>query len=395
MEITKEQLLAEKHPLTACDLFITERCNLKCTYCFHKQNPVTLKVEDGKKILDNLYIANPEFFNITFFGGEPLLYPELVLELAEYAVTLWGLENLKFTVSTNGMYFDELMFKKYKDLNFRFQVSLDGDEETSTLTRKGIDFNRVCNNLQSILALFPKTHVRMTYTPENVGRLISNVMFVHRLGVKTIMFHATMESDWTKESIAQYIFQLKEIYSYRRYINRLDGSLEIAHVDKPLNIINGTALADEDFCKAGKEYVAILPNGDVYPCHRAASNRLFKLGNILNVEMPIIRGVFLKINKHSTGCSAKCPASKTCHSCIIQHYMKNDNLEKPKEDYCQICIAENGMAYEFLPFELAERQDKKLNTMARVLLDLADQNAEFKDMIVDILKTPEEKKENK
>ena len=34
-------------------------------------------------------------------------------------------------------------------------------------------------------------------------------------------------------------------------------------------------------CGAGHEYVAITPEGDVYPCHQFVGNKDFKLGNVI------------------------------------------------------------------------------------------------------------------
>ena len=77
--------------LFAADLFITNRCNLHCKYCFHKQGGETLTLETAMRILDELRASDKikDRFTINFFGGEPLLEPVLVRAIIEYGKATW------------------------------------------------------------------------------------------------------------------------------------------------------------------------------------------------------------------------------------------------------------------------------------------------------------------
>jgi len=362
------------------DLFVTEECNLQCDYCFHNPSASTLTVEQGKKILDEWKKLSPNNFEISFFGGEPLLYPETVLALMDYSRNvLWkdsnGKVNVGFHITTNGTYFDEAMFKKYLALGASIQLSIDGDEKTQREHRGG-DPQLIYDNALKIRALFPddKLSCRMTFTPNTVGRLSVNVTFIREtLGITRIMFHATMEDTWSKEDLDKYNAQLNNLYHYRRYLKKSYSPIDIMFIDKPLKIVNDEQPGEKDFCQAGKTYLAILPNGDVYPCHRAASKRIFKLGNMFE-KRPFIRGMFLEINKDRTGCS-DCQAVQTCHSCPITHYVVNGDLMHPlrKSGYCGICEIEAQQAYTFLPTELSDKFERKIDRMGVVIADMAEQ----------------------
>ena len=63
-------------------LFITLRCNQNCRYCHRFLNIDEVGFEENKKIIDRL--VEDGIKNLTFTGGEPLLYPN-VLELVKYA----------------------------------------------------------------------------------------------------------------------------------------------------------------------------------------------------------------------------------------------------------------------------------------------------------------------
>jgi uncharacterized protein len=369
----------KENEIKSIDLFITEQCNMDCSYCFHAKRDEVLSLEQGRKILERMKQISPEALQITFFGGEPLLYPQTVLELAKYARQLWPdkdrVHTSTFSVSTNGTYFDEEMFKQYKELGFSMQVSCDGDEITTAEYRKG-DWKLVTENIKKMLVIFPDLSVRLTYTPKTAGRLSINVQFLHQeLGVKRITHHAVMEDDWTPEAVEKYVYQLNQLYHYRRYCLRQSIPLEIAFIDKPLKTINDEVPPDSNYCEAGKSYLAVLASGDVYPCHRAASVRVFKLGNIFE-ERPFIRGMFLSINKEYTGCWKNCFAAVTCHSCVITHYKVNGELTQPVAKYCQLCKAEYNQALKFLPVELSDRRERMIYKIAQVLVDVARQNEE-------------------
>lgn len=378
-----------EYKVKSVDLFVTEKCNMNCEYCFHPQESRkdVLTLEQGKKILDELYKLNPEDMMINFWGGEPLLEPQLILDLALYAKELWQdfkhedvmVTRTKFHIVTNGTYFDEGMFAKYKALGFTLQVSLDGDEITHKTHRGSVENHTIiCTNIGKMLHIFPDLSVRMTYTPKTVGRLAMNVQFIRDLGVVRIMHHATMEDTWDKEAISQYMYQLSQIYNYRRWMIKNGNQINIAFIDKNLSIINGEAPPELDFCQAGKTYIAVLPNGDVYPCHRAASNRIFKLGNIFE-KRKVLRGIFAKLDKEYSGCSVNCHCFTTCHSCPITHFLVNKDLAKPLSEngYCDICKAENFHAQQFLPIEIADRNERRTKKMMNVLIDIAEQNEEI------------------
>ncbi len=374
--------MVNKNDIKNIDLMITEQCNMNCTYCFSPRRDSVLTIEQGKKVLDRMKDISPDALNITFFGGEPLLYPKTVLELAQYSRNhLWKDKDKKHTctfhVVTNGTYFDEEMFKLYKSLGFSIQVSMDGDKITTEEHRGVQNFDLIVNNVKQMLKIFPNLGCRMTYTPKTVGRLSINVQFLHELGINKIMHQATIEDNWCEDDIAQYSYQLHNLYHYRRHVHKQGKKLNILFIDKTLKIINDEVSPELDFCQAGKSYISILPNGDVHPCHRAASNRIFKLGNIFNEKRPFIRGVFLNLDKEYVGCSQHCGCYRTCHSCLITHYLVNKDLTKPCKKYCKIPKLEYELARSFLPAELADRRERKLNKMANVIADIAEQNEEL------------------
>lgn len=69
---------------TTATITITRRCNLNCPYCnIPNSNTKELSLQQWKKALD--IIANLGIKRLTFIGGEPTIYPQ-ILDCIDYAV---------------------------------------------------------------------------------------------------------------------------------------------------------------------------------------------------------------------------------------------------------------------------------------------------------------------
>ncbi len=138
----------------------TEKCNFRCTYCYEdfvagRMEPETITAI--KKLLKQRVI-DLETLKISWFGGEPLLAKNIVLEISEYA------KNLAFQYSqvvylgdmtTNGYLLDYETADNLANVGVRrYQISLDGPREIHNKSRLRADrkgtFDRIWANLLAI-----------------------------------------------------------------------------------------------------------------------------------------------------------------------------------------------------------------------------------------------------
>ena len=91
-------------------------------------------------------------------------------------------------------------------------------------------------------------------------------------------------------------------------------------------------------CGAGVEYLAITPEGDLYPCHQFVGNEDFKIGTLETgvVNLGLIdefrqANVFTK--DECTSCWAKFYCSGGCHA---NAYNFNNDLKKPYKMGCEM-----------------------------------------------------------
>ena len=130
-------------------LSLTERCNLRCTYCYYKVSHEARSLVMSNDIMDaairlafeRTLSLNQNFLNITFFGGEPLLCMDSIYRGVELAKSLVQDRNqfrLRFAVNTNATLLDDTIIDYLKREKFRIYLSLDGPEAHHNICRKQV-----------------------------------------------------------------------------------------------------------------------------------------------------------------------------------------------------------------------------------------------------------------
>jgi len=128
-----EQNLCDAPPRTlSAWLHLTDRCNLRCSYCYLPHVREDMLSETGRAAIDAIFrsaIANK--FNqikLKYAGGESLLRFPLILELHAYAGQLAKEHGLSIdeVVLSNGTLLTDEMAITLKSLNIRLMISMDG-----------------------------------------------------------------------------------------------------------------------------------------------------------------------------------------------------------------------------------------------------------------------------
>lgn len=126
-------------------IFPTEQCNFRCTYCYEDFSIGKMPdwVVDATKTLLKRKIPNLSLLNIGWFGGEPLMAKDVMLDLAQFAFELCEQHGCRLTgdITTNAALLDVKTLKRLVELKqSRFQISIDGAKDkhdTTRLTRTG------------------------------------------------------------------------------------------------------------------------------------------------------------------------------------------------------------------------------------------------------------------
>jgi len=123
--------LSPASPLTSW-LHLTDRCNLRCDYCYLPHVREDMLPETGRAAIDATFrsaLANDfKQVKLKYAGGEPLLRFPLILELHGYAQRLADEHGLLLeeVVLSNGTLLTAEMVETLKSLGVRLMISLDG-----------------------------------------------------------------------------------------------------------------------------------------------------------------------------------------------------------------------------------------------------------------------------
>ena len=137
--------MAMKAPIKAMCLHVSHDCNLRCKYCFAQTGDfggdrMLMKPETGKRAMDFLikHSANRENLEVDFFGGEPLMAWDTVVETVKYARSIEKQhgKNFRFTMTTNGMLIDDDVIDFCNKECHNVVLSLDGRKEVHDRFRK-------------------------------------------------------------------------------------------------------------------------------------------------------------------------------------------------------------------------------------------------------------------
>lgn len=155
-----EAALAEALTDRRLELIIlpTEKCNFRCTYCYEdfSKGRIPKSLVSGIKKLLDVRAESVDHITISWFGGEPLLAKDIVIDIGEYAHELCSKRGISFlgALTTNAYTLDnDLMSTLCAIRHSSFQITLDGDEDwhnkTRLLANKKGTFERIWRNLLS------------------------------------------------------------------------------------------------------------------------------------------------------------------------------------------------------------------------------------------------------
>lgn len=121
----------------------TYQCNLRCWYCVqeHKNSWLTDELFDRIKKLVTRKLANPEIkvFHISWFGGEPLMAYDKLLEFTQFAQKLTSENGQNFicSITTNATLLNHNRIDElYKAGVTHYQITIDGDKDTHDSIKK-------------------------------------------------------------------------------------------------------------------------------------------------------------------------------------------------------------------------------------------------------------------
>lgn len=348
--------LKHNSPVKAMCLHVSHDCNLRCEYCFadegayHNRREL-MSAETGKKAMDFLikHSGNRRNLEVDFFGGEPLMNFGVVKEIVEYARQQEKIhdKHFRFTITTNGVLLNDDNIEYINKNMSNVVLSLDGRKEVNDRVRCRVDGS---GSYDSILPKLLKVaesrnqdnyYVRGTYTHYNLD-FSNDVLHLADLGFKQTSVEPVVSAPDAPYAIREE--DLPRIYDeYEKlaeeYIKRKKEGNGFNFFHFMIDLDQGPCVIKRlSGCGCGCEYLAVAPNGDVYPCHQFVGTEEYKMGNldseVLNEDL---RGKFEGCNVYTKQKCRDCFAKFYCSGgCIANACLLNGDINTPHEISCKL-----------------------------------------------------------
>ncbi len=342
--------------IKALCLHIAHACNLNCEYCFASQGKyhgerALMSFEVGKRALDFLVenSGTRKNLEVDFFGGEPLMNFQVVKDLVKYARSIEKEKNknFRFTLTTNGVLIDDDVIEFANKEMSNVVLSLDGRKEVHDRYR--VDYNGK-GSWETILPKFKKLvkardnkdyYMRGTFTHFNPD-FVEDIkeMLKHgftELSMEPVVCPEGDKNQLTKEDIEVVLSQYEELA--KLMLERKQQGKPFTFYHYMIDLKGGPCIYKRiSGCGSGTEYMAVTPQGDLYPCHQFVGEEKFKLGNVFDgVTNTEITKEFMDCNVYAREDCKDCWAKLYCSGgCSANAYHATGSVRGVYKNGCEL-----------------------------------------------------------
>jgi uncharacterized protein len=370
----------EKRVVDRLVLFVTNQCNLACSYCFEKANRLKdihpMDLETLKNTL-TYFLGNfdhPGVVRICFFGGEPLLNMPLLKNSIALFNDIAGKYPVRFRfgLATNGTVLNDDILDFIVANDIKVQVGMDGLETAHNLHRKFSDgrdtYQTVAANVQK-LAKYCEVSARITLTDFNMDWIktcleleeigfaevkmeyVSDGNFHDRLSLERFSANLRSFADWFIVSI-----QRKKLINFALFMNYLKK----IHLGSHYNRFP---------CQAGVSQYTVATDGSIYLCHRFNNCSGHQCGDIYRGLDNEKRLTFLhehqkrnRFNHKCRNCWAQSLCGGTCYHASFTHNGDTRPISDFDCEYRKLVLAQVLYVYA----SLTEREKLFIKNMKRL-----------------------------
>lgn len=343
-------------PVKAMCLHVAHDCNLRCKYCFASTGDFgvgrkLLDADTGKKAIDFLLEKSVGRKNIEldFFGGEPLMNMDVVKEIVLYARSKEKEhnKNFRFTITTNGVLLNPDTIDFINKEMSNVVLSLDGRKEVNDRMRPATNqkgsYDVIVPKYQQLVKErlanqngYDQYYVRGTFTKHNLD-FAKDVMHLNELGFDQVSVEPVVSPDdkdyaLTEAKIPAIFAEYEKLAL--QLIDRKKAGNGFNFFHFMLDLEQGPcAIKRLRGCGCGNEYVAVTPDGDIYPCHQFVGMDDWKMGSLYDNSFDLtMKEKFARANVYSKqecrNCWAKFYCSGGCNANNLQYAGDIQNSHK-------------------------------------------------------------------
>ncbi len=329
-------------------LNVTQICNLRCTYCAaggdgtYGSDQAFIEVD---KVLPQIRLfmeklLPSEIFTIRFLGGEPLLYPEALRTIGQFARQVARDRDLQvqFSITTNGTLLTAANVELLAELNCRVTISIDGPESLNDLSRVSKDRQSTTAKVLAGLHQLSKVRTRLKHLgancvlgPHNL-RVRESYYFLNQFGFDSIGLNfaaSNRDAEINQTFIEELSLLADELYETGGE-TELRKIPDFDHIFRTLDQQCRTL----NHCGAGKSLLQIDSRGDIYACNWFMNQPQNRVGTGLELDRERL-DPYQKSLIEQNNCQT-CWARYMCGGgCLFVNQLKSGDRHRKDEAFCQ------------------------------------------------------------
>ncbi len=346
----------EEKKINKLVLHITNKCNLKCEYCYanggnYQSEESIMTVEVAKRALDAFFNEMDSIQLVQLFGGEPTLNLPLVRYICEYVSKQNAQSEMKTRIGivTNGTLITDEFIQLVKEYGIGVTVSYDGVPIVNDRMRKYKDgrgtSDIILENIKKLKAETGQPRlIEITYNQHHVeqGITIKNIADSIHESVGIIPLHIVPAGgvetyDYILKDKEAFIQSVDDIFQDK---NRI-GEYNYALVERILK-----AFINREYhsyiCEAGTKTFSVSSKGEVYPCFIVTDNKELKMGSVFDdtlfqsEQYQYINGKFRAFNKKENQKCKECLARVSCNGCLGINYLETGSMFQLSDSICDM-----------------------------------------------------------
>lgn len=318
--------------------FLTDRCNMRCLYCFEGSKAGQMTSATAAKTVELAYDSKSKRGGISFFGGEPLLQTELISEMLRYSRKLSERDGGVFTynMTTNGLLLSEPFLQLAREYGVKIALSHDGlSQDKMRILPGGEGTMRLLEDkIDLLLSYQPDAVVMSTVTPDTVSEFADSVRWLFERGFKRVnaCIDYRAEAKWNEESF-DILRRQYEIIA-EDYYERIRGGEDVRFMGFDSKI--KSRISEKCYeCRLGMRQPSVSTEGKIYPCVQFCSVDEYCIGSVYTgIDYSKQAEIYNKSLKADEFC-AQCGLKSRCrYNCACLNFQLTGDMNTVSPVQC-------------------------------------------------------------
>ena len=259
-------------------LHLTADCNFRCGYCYaapHRGGTMTL--DTARAAVDLAlrlprHLACDHSLGIVFFGGEPLLCPDLIRATIQYCRDIESRTGqlFHFKLTTNGSLLDQQFLEDPLTRDVFVALSHDGVERAHDRHRLDTEskgtFARLRPVMDMLLTYKPYAPVMLVTSPDTVAWYYESVQFLFSTGFRYLICSLQYGAEWSGTAIKELARQYDMLAEWYETATLREEKFYFSPFDVKIASHVFPGSCPRERCELGRRQISVAPTGRLFPC---------------------------------------------------------------------------------------------------------------------------------